>query len=127
MKSRLLSVWSKLKNNWPINLLSLLISMILWLLVVQYINPEDTRRIDNIKIQLNMEDSVPAGEGLVLVTDFDESMSLTYTASRDVIAVLNTDRITAYVDLSSATSSGEYSFPVKVDTGGQKITIVDHS
>lgn len=127
MKSRLLSVWSVLKNNWPIKILSLLISMVLWLLVVQYINPEDTRRIDNIKIQLNMEDSVPAGEGLVLVTDFNESMSLTYTASRDVIAVLNTDKITAYVDLSNATSSGEYSFPVKVDTGGQNITIVDQS
>ena len=127
MKNRLLSLIGNLKNNWPAKLVALLISVVIWLLVVQYINPDDTRVIDNIKIQLNMEDSVPAGEGLVLVTDFDESLSLTYTASRDVIAVLNTDRITAYVDLSNATKSGEYSFPVKVDTGGQNITVVDQS
>lgn len=127
MKSRLLSALGKIKNNWPVKLLSLLISIVIWFLIVQYINTDDTRRIDNIKIQINTEDSVPAGEGLVLVTDFDESLTLTYKASRDTIAVLNTDKITAYVDLSNATSSGEYSFPVKVDTGGQNITIVDQS
>lgn len=127
MKNRLLSVWAKLKNNWPMKLLSLLISVVIWLLVVQYINTDDTRRIDNIKIRLDTEESVAAGEGLVLVTDFDESMSITYTASRDTITVLNTDKITAYVDLSSATRSGEFSFPVKVDTGGQNIKIVNQS
>lgn len=127
MKNRLLSVLTKLKNNWPMKLLSLLISVVIWLLVVQYINTDDTRRVDNIKIRLDTEESVAAGEGLVLVTDFDESMSITYTASRDTIAVLNTDKITAYVDLSSATRSGEFSFPVKVDTGGQNIKIVNQS
>lgn len=63
----------------------------------------------------------------MLVTDFDESLSITYKASRDVIAILNTDKITAYVDLSSATQSGEYSFPVKVDTGGQSIEVISQS
>lgn len=127
MKNRFGTIWVRLKNNWPLKLLALLIAIVIWFLVVQYIDKDDTRRIDNIKIQLNIEDSVPAGEGLVLVTDFDKSLSITYKASRDVIAILNTDKITAYVDLSNATQSGEYSFPVKVDTGGQSIEVISQS
>ncbi len=127
VKINLRSIWNLIRNNWPMKCLSLFISVIIWLVVVQYVNPEDTRRIENIPIVVNTVDSVPAGEGLVLVTDYKKSMSITYTASRDVIAMLNTDSITAYVDLSGATKSGEYSFPVKIDTGGQNITIVEQS
>ena len=127
MKINFRSFCDLIRNNWPMKCLALLISVIIWLVVVQYVNPEDTRRIENIPIQVNTVDSVPAGEGLVLVTDFKKTMTITYTASRDVIAMLNTESITAYVDLSGATKSGEYSFPVKVDTGGQNITIVEQS
>ncbi len=127
MKNNLLYILNVIKNNWPMKLFSLVISIFIWLLVVQYVNPEDTRRLENIPIEINTTDSVPVGEGLVLVTDYNRTMSITYTASRDVIAMLNTDKIRAYVDLSGATKSGEYSFPVKIDTGGQNIIIKDQT
>ena len=121
------SLLNLLRQNWPMKCLSLVISIVIWLLVVQYVNPEDTRKLENIPIQVNTIDSVPVGEGLVLVTNFKKSVTITYTASRDVIAMLNTDNIKAYVDLSGATKSGEYSFPVKVDTGGQNISVIDQT
>lgn len=127
MKISFRSVLNLFRNNWPMKCLALLISIIIWLVVVQYVNPEDTRKIENIPVQVNTVDSVPAGEGLVLVTDYKKTMTITYTASRDVIAMLNADAIKAYVDLSAATKSGEYSFPVKVDTGGQNINIIEQS
>ena len=127
MKIDLKSILSVLKNNWPLKLISVFLAIIVWFVIVQYVNPEDTRKIYDIKIQVNTEDSVPAGEGLVLVTDYSESLNLTYKASRDVISMLNTDKIVAYVDLSSATKSGEYNFPVKIDTGGQNIVILEQS
>ncbi len=121
------SIVDLLRNNWPMKCLSLVVSIVIWLLVVQYVNPEDTRKLENIPIQINTTDSVPVGEGLVLVTDYKKAVTITYTASRDVIAMLNTDNIKAYVDLSGATKSGEYSFPVKIDTGGQNISVVDQT
>ncbi len=127
MKINFRSILNLLRNNLLLKCLSLGISVIIWLVIVQYVNPEDTRRIENIPIVVTTADSVPAGEGLVLVTDYNKTMSITYTASRDVIAMLKTDSIKAYVDLSGATKSGEYSFPVRVDTGGQNITIVDQT
>lgn len=127
MKINFRSIIDILRNNWHLKCFALLISIVIWFVVVQYVNPEDTRKIENIPITVNTVDSVPVGEGLVLVTDYSKTMSITYTAGRDVIAMLNTEKITAYVDLSTATKSGEYSFPVKVDTGGQNITIVDQS
>lgn len=127
MKINPSSILSVLKNNWPMKLISLFLALIVWFVIVQYVNPEDTRKIYDIKIKVNTEDSVPTGEGLVLVTDYTESLNLTYKASRDVISMLNIDKIVAYVDLSSATKSGEYKFPVKIDTGGQNIVILEQS
>lgn len=127
MKINLRSIWGLIRNNWHLKLFSVVISVVIWFIIVQYVNPEDTRKLENIRIEINTVDSIPVAEGLVLVTDYDKTMTITYTAGRDVIAMLNTDKITAYVDLSGATKSGEYSFPVKVDTGGQNITVVDQS
>lgn len=127
MKTNFKSVTNWFKQNWGMKCLSVLIAMIIWLIVVRYVNPEDTRRLNDIKIQVITEGSVPESEGLVLVTEYQESLSITYKASRDVIAVLNTDKVTAYVDLSNATKPGEHRFPVKIDTGGQNITVVDQS
>ncbi len=127
MKISLRSVWGIIRNNWHLKLFSVVIAIVIWFIIVQYVNPEDTRKLENVRIEVNTVDSIPVNEGLVLVTDYDKSMTITYTAGRDVIAMLNTEKIKAYVDLSGATKSGEYSFPVKVDTGGQNITVVDQS
>ncbi len=126
MKNKYKSVILVLKNNWGSKLFSFLLALVAWFVIVQA-NPEDTRKILDVKIDINTEDSVPAGEGLVLVTDYDDTLDITYRATRDVISMLNVDKITAYVDLSSATKSGEYKFPVKIDTGGQNIQIIDQS
>ena len=127
MKISLRSIWNLIRNNWHLKLFSVVISIIVWFVIVQYVNPEDTRKLDNIRIEINTVDSIPVQEGLVLVTDYDETLSITYTAGRDVIAMLNAEKIKAYVDLSGATKSGEYDFPVKIDTGGQNITIVSQT
>jgi len=127
MKISLRSIWNIIRNNWHLKLFSFVISIIIWFVIVQYVNPEDTRKLDNIRIEINTVDSIPIQEGLVLVTDYDKTLSITYTAGRDVIAMLNTEKIKAYVDLSGATKSGEYDFPVKIDTGGQNITIVNQT
>ena len=102
MKFNCKSILLLIKNNWQYKLLSLFLAIFVWFIIVQYVNPEDTRRINDIKIQVITENSVPTGEGLVLVTDFDKTLDITYRASRDVISILNTDKITAYVDLSNA-------------------------
>lgn len=127
MKISLRSIWKLICNNWHLKLFSVVISIVIWFIIVQYVNPEDTRKLENVRIEVNTTDSIPVNEGLVLVTDYNKSMTITYTAGRDVIAMLDTEKIKAYVDLSDATKSGEYSFPVKVDTGGQNITIVGQS
>lgn len=127
MKISINSIIAVIKNNLFYKILSVFLAIIVWYVIVQYVNPEDTRRINDIRIEVNTEDSVPAGEGLVLVTDYSQTVNITYKASRDVISILNTDKIVAYVDLSSATKSGEYKFPVKIDTGGQNIVILEQS
>lgn len=127
MKNKLKSVISLFGGNLFYKFISLVLAIVVWFIIVQYVNPEDTRRINDIKIQVVLEDSVPEAQGLVLVSDFDQTMSITYKASRDVISILDTSKITAQVDLSSVTNSGEYKLPIKIDTGGENITIVDQT
>lgn len=127
MKNKLRYFLELSKSNLGLKLISLLIAIVIWLVVVQYVNPDDTRRLDNIPIQIDTVDSVPTGEGLVLVTNYNKALSFTYKASRDVIAMLNVDKITAYVDLSGVTKSGKHNLPVRIDTGGQNINVIDQS
>ena len=123
VKDRLYKIWEILKHNWALKLLSLAIAVFFWLLVVQFINPDTTVSISNIRISVDLEDSIPENEGLILTTDYNETLSIRVSGRRDLLAVLNRDRITAYVDLSSANKAGEYSCPIVVDLGGQNVTL----
>lgn len=127
MKINFRAILAPFRNNWMMKLSSLFIAIIIWFVVVQYVNPEDTRKIEDIHIEINTLDSIPVSEGLILVTDYNENVDITYTAARDVIAMLDVQKIRAYVDISSATKSGEYKCPVRIDTGGQNITVVDQN
>ena len=127
VKTNIRSILGLFKNNWHLKIASVFIAIVVWFIVVQYVNPEDTRTIEDIRIEINTVDSIPIAQGLIMVTDYDNSVSVTYTAGRDTIAMLDVKKIKAYVDLSSATKPGEYNLPITIDTEGQNIKVVNQT
>lgn len=129
MKITFSSLWNVIKKDLWLKLLALVLSILLWGLVVGYYNPETTKTFENIPVQVVLEGSIPETEGLLLVTDLSGmTTDIRVEARRDVLAMLNYDKITAKVDLSTVNKAGKYSsLPIRVDFGGQPVELVSQT
>lgn len=115
------------KNNWQIKLVSVLLAFVLWFVICEYVDPETTTWASDINISVNYEGSVPQKENLGIMTIVDQKVDVCVSGSRDTIALMNRQKITATLDLSNVTQSGEYDLPVLVDLGNQNLTKVEQS
>ncbi len=115
------------RNNWQIKLLSVLLAFVLWFFICEYVDPDTTTWASDINISVNYEGSVPQKENLGIMTVVDQKVDVRVSGSRDTIALMNRQKITATLDLSNVTQSGEYDLPVLVDLGNQNLTKVEQS
>ena len=115
------------RNNWQIKLLSVLLAFILWFFICEYVDPDTTTWASDINISVNYEGSVPQKENLGIMTVVDQKVDVRVSGSRDTIALMNRQKITATLDLSNVTKSGEYDLPVLIDLGNQNLTKVEQS
>ncbi len=116
-----------LRNDWQIKLAALLLALFSWFLICEYVDPVTDKMVSNIRITTPYEGSVPEKEGLGIMTTIDETVSVRVSGSRDTIALMDYEKITAKVDMSNVTKSGEYDLPVKIDLGNQGLKLVDQS
>ncbi len=115
------------RNNWQIKLLSVLLAVVLWFFICEYFDPDTTTWASDINISVNYEGSVPQKENLGIMTVVDQKVDVCVSGSRDTIALMNRQKITATLDLSNVTQSGEYDLPVLIDLGNQNLTKVEQS
>lgn len=124
IKERLLGL---IRNNWQMKLVSLLLSLVVWFLICEYVDPESVKSISNLKINVQYEGSVPEQEGLGIMTTIEDTLDIRVSGSRDTIALMNSNKITASLDMSNVTRGGEYDLPIKVDMGGQNLKLIEQS
>ncbi len=115
------------RTDWQIKLVSFLLSFVIWFLICEYVDPDTDARVSNIPITAQYEGSVPEKEGLGIMTAIDETVSIRVSGSRDTIALMDYDKITATVDLNNVTKSGEYDLPVKINLGNQSLKVESQS
>lgn len=127
MKKLLDKTFQFFRHNWQLKLISLLLAIVIWFMICEYVDPETDTMVNNIAITMEYEGSVPQREGLGVMTAIEETVSVRVSGSRDTIALMNPNKITASVDISNVTRSGEYDLPVKIDVGGQSLKIIDQS
>lgn len=121
------TLWGYIKNDWILKLVSILLAIVIWFLICEYVDPDTDIHVNNIRITVEDDGSDPQVNGLGRMTVIDETVSFRVTGSRDMIALMNRDAITAYLDMKNVDSSGEWDLPVVVDLGGQNIKIVEGS
>lgn len=114
------------RNNWQIKLLSVFLALVLWFVICEYVDPETTTWASGISISVDTN-SIPKDANLGIMTVVDQTVDVQVSGSRDMIALMNRQKITAKLDVSKVTSSGEYELPVLIDLGNQKLTVVDKS
>ncbi len=115
------------RHNWQLKLISLLLAIVIWFMICEYVDPETDTSVNNIKISMVYEGSVPQKEGLGIMTAIEDTISVRVSGSRDTIALMNPNKIAASLDLSNVTRSGEYDLPVKIDMGGQNLKLIEQS
>ncbi len=114
-------------NNWQLKLISLMLSIVIWFLICEYVDPDTSRTIENIPIAVDFEGSVPESEGLAVMTVVDKTVSVRVSGSRDAIALMNPATITAALDLRNVTHSGEFDLPIMVDLGNSNLKLESQS
>lgn len=113
--------------NWQLKLISLLLSVFTWFVICEYVDPETSVPVSNITISVDYEGSVPQKANLGLMTVIDQTVDVRVSGSRDTVALMDPKKITASLDLSNVTQSGEYDLPVLIDLGGQNLTKEEQS
>lgn len=114
-------------NNWQLKLISVLLSIFFWFVICEYVDPDTSVPVSNIKISVDYEGSVPQKANLGIMTVVDETVDVRVSGSRDTVALMDPKKITATLDLSNVTQKGEYDLPVIVDLGGQNLTKEEQS
>lgn len=116
-----------ISNNWQLKLISVLLSIFFWFVICEYVDPDTSVPVSNIKISVDYEGSVPQKANLGIMTVVDETVDVRVSGSRDTVALMDPKKITATLDLSNVTQKGEYDLPVIVDLGGQNLTKEEQS
>ena len=107
----------KILKNWPLMLLSLVLSFIVWFVVIQATDPQTSKSF-SIPIEFTNE-SIIAERGMVVTSVGAESASIKVSGARSVINALDEDDFSAVADYSKMYRDTQV--PITVTSLNQKI------
>lgn len=110
----------------PTKLLALGVAIFLWVYLVVLLNPQIETTFSNIPITYS-EHSNLAKNGYVITSETVEAFSLKLRGSRNMLANVNKNNISAYIDLSGCSEIGAYSLPIQVRLPYEELSIIDKS
>ncbi len=105
-------------------LLALGVAIFLWVYLVVLLNPQIETTFSNIPITYS-EHSNLAKNGYVITSETVEAVSLKLRGSRNMLANVNKNNISAYIDLSGCSETGSYSLPIHVRLPYDELSIID--
>ena len=89
-------------------LLALVISLGLWLYVVNYIDTDYELTLDNVSVGLEGKSILTADRGLMLLSEDDYRVNITVSGSRQEVSKINAGNIQVVANLSKIEEPGEH-------------------
>lgn len=96
----------KLTNNISLKLLSVFVAFLLWLVVVNVGDPEGTKQISNIPVQILNEDSILRQNMLYSVVDGSDVVSIRVTARNSLLQSISADDFVLSANLNDVNILG---------------------
>ncbi|WP_164995803.1 CdaR family protein [Miniphocaeibacter massiliensis] len=90
----------RIKNNWPIKLISLIFAFGLWYYVLMDANPEGTREFRNVEVNIKGKE-VLAELDKDIIAPIEPTVYIKVRGKRDVISKLKESEIEAEIDLNT--------------------------
>ncbi len=107
----------------PQKIISILVAIILWLMVMDYENPETTKTFRDIPINYTSVERL-AEDKLYSETELNETIDITVQGRRRDVLALKNDDLMAQVDMANL-KSGVVELPVIVSCKSEKVTILN--
>lgn len=108
-----------------LKILSLICAIILWIYVIQVENPNINIVVSNIPIKyINQE--IMEDNHLMLVSEMEESITVTVQGRRKNITGLNAENMSATVDLRSVTTADKYTLPIQISFPTEGASVVNY-
>lgn len=112
------------RKNWFLLLISLLVSIAIWIYVSYVVNPAYVKKINDIPIVYNNLSSDFESGKLRIIESNCDSVSVEIKGDRNDIASIKRDDIVANVDMISVTKSGNYSLQIVVTFGEDGVSVL---
>lgn len=103
----------KLTNNLGLKLISVALSVILWLVVVSIDDPVISRTYSGIEVEVLNADAITSQGKIYEILDGSDSISVTVSAKRSVLEKISRDYIKATADLKEMTILNSVSIDVR--------------
>lgn len=115
-RSKKFSLRSLVSDNRFILVCSLLIAVVFWAAVCISFSPETQVVIEDVPVEIDMKNSVPAQYGLQMFGEGSYSVDITVSGSRYVVGgkLLSKNDFNVTADTSSVTSAGTHSLQIRV-------------
>ncbi len=112
------------RKNWFLLLISLLVSIAIWIYVSYVVSPAYVKRINDVPIVYNNLSSDFESGKLRIIESNCDSVSVEIKGDRSDIASIRKDEIVANVDMISVTKSGNYSLQISVTFGEDGVSVL---
>ena len=121
-----LSLDTLLSDGKVVLAISFLFAMVLWVLVSMYASPVDIREIKNVKVTLNLEDSLPAKLNLAIFGEKDFYVDVTVRGRRYQLSdsALAAENLQVVAQMNYVDKAGINTLPLKAsfaNGGGDEI------
>ncbi len=112
-----------LMRNTPQKIISLLVAIVLWLIIMDYENPEMTKTFRAVPISYTSVEQL-AADKLYAESELNEVIDITVQGRRNDVLALQTSDFTAQVDMANL-KSGSVELPILISCKSERITILN--
>lgn len=111
MKKKKFSLNALMMNNKFLLVLSVIISLVIWIYMSTGTTSDTTLTLSNIPIQIDLSDEA-RNSGLQIFSGAEQTASVTVTGSRATLGTMSESDVTVTAAANTINSSGSYSLPV---------------
>lgn len=102
------------QNNLSLAIYSIIIAILLWFVISMTFYPSVPKTIENVAVSYDIS-GTPASESDLAIIDCDvDTVKVRLKGSRTQVGKLNSDSLSAYIDVSNITTPGKKTVPIKV-------------
>ena len=110
------------KDKILLYVISFVVAVVLWAAIIFYVNPDTTIVVSGIPVKINTssQDAV----SLSIVSGKVETVDVEVTVPRSQVPSINTDSLSAEIDLTGVTKSGTYEKSIDVSANSDFVKII---